>query len=40
MIAVEQGKYGVSLLAYVKPRGFPAAEEVLVLVDAIEGDAK
>ena len=41
VIAVEQGKYGVSMLAYVKPRvDFQRLEEVLVLVDAIEGDAK
>jgi len=41
VIAVEQGKYGVSLLAYVKPRvDFQRLEEVLVLVDEIEGDAK
>lgn len=41
VIAVERGKYGVSLLAYVKPRvDFQRLEEVLVLVDAIEGDAK
>lgn len=41
IIWVERGKYGVSQLAYVRPRvDFHRLEEVIVLVDAIEGGAK
>jgi rod shape-determining protein MreC len=41
VVSVEQGKYGVSSIGYVRPRvDFERLEEVLVLLERIEGKAE